>query len=48
MMLLQIDSFETDDAFVNFTDMGVLCFFADPEKVKNRDFFDVRICQIYS
>ncbi len=47
-MLLQIDSFETDDAFVNFTDMGVLCFFADPEKVKNKDFSEVRSCQIYS
>ncbi len=47
-MLLQIDSFETEDAMVNFTDEGVLCFFAEPEKVKNRDFSDVRIQQIYS
>ncbi len=47
-MLLQIDSFETEDAMVNFTDEGVLCFFAEPEKVKNGDFSDVRIVQVYS
>ncbi len=47
-MLLQIDSFETEDAMVNFTDEGVLCFYAEPEKVKDRDFSDVRIMQIYS
>ncbi len=47
-MLLQIDSFETEDAMVNFTDEGVLCFFADPQKVKNKDFSEVRSCQIYS
>ncbi len=47
-MLLQIDSFETEDAFVNFTDEGVLCFYAHPDKVRNRDFSDVRIMQIYT
>ncbi len=47
-MLLQIDSFETEDAMVNFTDEGILCFFADPEKLKHKDFSDVRIQQIYS
>lgn len=47
-MLLQIDSFETRDAKVNFTDEGVLCFYAQPEKVKKLDFSDVRIMQIYS
>jgi uncharacterized protein YwqG len=47
-MLLQIDSMETDEVVINFTDEGVLCFFIDPKKLENRDFSDVRIVQIYS
>ena len=47
-MLLQIDSFETEDACINFTDEGVLCFYAEPQKIKELDFSDVRIKQIYS
>ncbi len=47
-MLLQIDSFETEDACINFTDEGVLCFYAEPQKIKELDFSDVRIMQIYS
>ncbi len=47
-MLLQIDSFETEDASVCFTDEGVLCFYAEAEKIKRCDFSDVRIMQIYS
>ena len=47
-MLLQIDSMETDEVFINFTDEGVLCFYIEPEKLENRDFSDVRIIQIYS
>ncbi len=47
-MLLQIDSFETDDADINFTDEGVLCFFIEEEKLRKLDFSDVRIMQIYS
>ncbi len=47
-MLLQVDSFETEDACINFTDEGVLCFYAEPQKIKELDFSDVRIMQIYS
>lgn len=47
-MLLQIDSFETEDAAVNFTDEGVLCFYIEADKLKKRDFSDVRILQIFS
>ncbi len=47
-MLLQIDSLETEDAFINFTDEGVLCFYIEPEKLEKLDFSDVRIMQIYS
>ena len=47
-MLLQIDSFETEDACINFTDEGVLCFYAEPQKIRGLDFSDVRIMQIYS
>lgn len=47
-MLLQIDSMETNEIFLNFTDEGVLCFYIEPEKLKNQDFSDVRIMQIYS
>lgn len=47
-MLLQLDSFETEDAVVNFTDEGVLCFYIEPDKLKSLDFYDVRIMQIYS
>ncbi len=47
-MLLQLDSFETEDTVINFTDEGVLCFYIAPEKLKERDFSDVRIMQIYS
>lgn len=47
-MLLQLDSFETEDAAINFTDEGVLCFFIQPDKLQLLDFSDVRIKQIYS
>lgn len=47
-MLLQIDSMETGDMVLNFTDEGVLCFYIEPQKLKDRDFSDVRIMQIYS
>ena len=47
-MLLQIDSMETDEVVINFTDEGVLCFYIEPEKLENGDFSDVRIMQIYS
>ncbi len=47
-MLLQIDSMETDEVVINFTDEGVLCFYIEPEKLKQKDFSDVRIMQIYS
>lgn len=47
-MLLQIDSMESDELVLNFTDEGVLCFYIEPEKLANRDFSDIRIMQIYS
>ena len=47
-MLLQIDSMETDEVVINFTDEGVLCFYIEPKKLENGDFSDVRIMQIYS
>ncbi len=47
-MLLQIDSLETDEVFINFADEGVLCFYIEQEKLEKRDFSDVRIMQIYS
>jgi len=47
-MLLQIDSMETDEIVINFTDEGVLCFYIEPEKLQQKDFSDVRIMQIYS
>jgi len=47
-MLFQLDSMETDDICINFTDEGFLCFYIDKDKLKARDFSDVRIMQIYS
>ena len=47
-MLFQLDSMETDDICINFTDEGLLCFYIDKEKLKARDFSDVRIMQIYT
>lgn len=47
-MLFQLDSIETDDVAINFGDEGVLCFYIDKEKLKKKDFSDVRIMQIYS
>ena len=47
-MLFQLDSLETDDICLNFGDEGVLCFCIDEEKLKEKDFSDVRIVQIYS
>ena len=47
-MLFQLDSMETDDICINFTDEGILCFYIDKEKLKYKDFSDVRIMQIYS
>ena len=42
------DLFGTDDICINFTDEGILCFYIDKEKLKCKDFSDVRIMQIYS
>ena len=47
-MLFQLDSMETDDICINFTDEGLLCFYIDKYKLKARDFSDVRIMQIYT
>ena len=47
-MLFQLDSMETDDICINFTDEGLLCFYIDKEKLLVKDFSDVRIMQIYS
>ena len=47
-MLFQLDSIETDDICINFSGDGVLCFYIDKEKLKNKDFSDVRIVQINS
>ena len=47
-MLFQLDSLETDDICVNFTDEGFLCFYIDKEKLSTKDFSNVRIMQIYS
>ena len=47
-MLFQLDSMETDDICINFTDEGLLCFYIDKDKLKARDFSDVRIMQIYT
>ena len=47
-MLFQLDSIETDDICINFTDEGFLCFYIDGEKLRNKDFSDVRIMQIYT
>lgn len=47
-MLFQLDSIETDDICINFTDEGFLCFYIDKEKLKAKDFSDVRIMQIYT
>ena len=47
-MLFQLDSMETDDVYINFTDEGLLCFYIDKDKLKARDFSDVRIMQIYT
>ena len=46
-MLFQLDSIETDDTCVNFSDEGVLCFFIDKDKLEEKDFSDVRIMQIH-
>ena len=47
-MLFQLDSMETDDICINFTDEGFLCFYIDKDKLKVQDFSDVRIMQIYT
>ena len=47
-MLFQLDSLETDDICINFTDEGFLCFYIDEEKLQAKDFSDVRIMQIYT
>ena len=47
-MLFQLDSMETDDICINFTDEGSLCFYIDKDKLKVQDFSDVRIMQIYT
>ena len=47
-MLFQLDSLETDDICLNFTDEGFLCFYIEAEKLANKDFSDVRIMQIYT
>ena len=47
-MLFQLDSMETEDICINFTDEGFLCFYIDKEKLAALDFSDVRIMQIYT
>lgn len=47
-MLFQLDSMETDDICINFTDEGFLCFYIDEDKLAEKDFSDVRIMQIYT
>ena len=47
-MLFQLDSMETEDICINFTDEGFLCFYIDKEKLVAPDFSDVRIMQIYT
>lgn len=47
-MLFQLDSIETDDICINFTDEGFLCFYIDKEKLAAQDFSGVRIMQIYT
>ena len=47
-MLFQLDSMETDDICINFTDEGFLCFYIDKDKLRALDFSDVRIMQIYT
>ena len=47
-MLFQLDSMETDDICINFTDEGLLRFYIDKDKLKVQDFSDVRIMQIYT
>ena len=47
-MLLQLDSIETEDICINFSGDGVLCFYIEKEKLRNKDFSDVRIIQINS
>lgn len=47
-MLLQLDSFETEDAAFNFTYEGTLCFLSKRKNLKINDFSHVRIMQIYS
>ena len=47
-MLLQIDSMESDEVVINFTDEGILCFYIEVEKLAKHDFSNVLIMQIYS
>ena len=47
-MLFQLDSMETDDICINFTDEGFLCFYIDKDKLNVQDFSGVRIMQIYT
>ena len=47
-MLFQLDSMETDDICINFTDEGFLCFYIEKDQLKVQDFSDVRIMQIYT
>ena len=47
-MLFQLDSMETDDVCINFTDEGFLCFYIDEDKLAEEDFSDVRIMQLYT
>ncbi len=42
IILLQIDSFETDDITVDFKG-GTLCFLINREKLAERDFSDIRV-----
>ena len=37
-MLFQLDSIENDDICINFTDEGVLCFYIDPKKLKEKGY----------
>lgn len=47
-MLFQLDSIENDEFCINFSGDGMLYFYIEKEKLKNRDFSNVRIIQINS
>lgn len=42
--ILQIASFETEDAAISFSNGGKLCFYIEPDKLSARDFSQVKAC----